>query len=420
MKSLQALTFASVALLTTTAGVDAAPFASLGDNSAIFVTATVRAQYQDNIFRLNDNPTTTLPGGAVVPLDDQYNKDYILTFTPGIELRLADKSAFRSRLNLSTDIVRYQKEANKDALNNELPSIRFTSSYATGRTDFNFNAGWADYATNSAVQLLDINPIAAPSLIEFERSYARAGVAHKYSSVATMRGGLEWNRTLFTETGTARNLFGNSAISVPLTLLYKVNPTTDLTLGYRFRETEVINSDTTYTDNYVSVGVEGQLLSPALTGRANFGYQMRDVSEGSDVDNMAADVGLTYVLTPQISFNLEASRDFRVSSSPIVIDNNGTTTSRTTSIIDNRISLSSSYRINTMHSVHGGVAYGWNSYEDSNREQNTLFLNAGYRYQPNEYVSLSANYTYENVDGEGDLHRKYDANVISVSAALRY
>jgi opacity protein-like surface antigen len=49
-----------------------------------------------------------------------------------------------------------------------------------------------------------------------------------------------------------------------------------------------------------------------------------------------------------------------------------------------------------------------------------LYLTLGVSYNPNEYWSFRASYRYENIDGRGAVSNDWTANVVSVSASLRY
>ncbi|KAF0095377.1 MAG: hypothetical protein E1N59_872 [Puniceicoccaceae bacterium 5H] len=410
MKSLNQNSFICLSLLGILASAQAAPLASLGDDAALFVTGRARVMWQDNIYRLDDN----------VAFDDEANEDYAFVFSPGLELQLTDTGSLTSQVTAGVDIFRYGKEEN-DGLDNELANFAFNGKYNSGVTNVVMSASWREVASNST-ELVDVNPSDLVDLayrgrlVQQERTQARAIGTYKYSTRTSFRGGAQWNRRIFT--GRSNYLNGSNSVSVPLTFLYQLRPLTNLTAGYRFRNTETLGSaDNSYDDHYFNVGVEGELFSPKLSGTADIGYQFRNADNSDDVDNVSLNAGLSYEVSPQASVSLNASRDFRNASSPVIVDGERISSS---TITDTRVGLAGSYRINTMHRLIGGATYVWSDYEDYDREQENVYANIGYRYNPNDFWTFGANYNFDLTDGKGLYSRDYDSNQISVSATLRY
>ncbi|MDP0500882.1 MAG: outer membrane beta-barrel protein [Verrucomicrobiota bacterium JB022] len=406
MKSLNQKSLICLSLVGSLASLNAAPLASLGDDVALFVTGSARATYQDNLFRLNDDSDAH---------DADANEDYALVFTPGLELQLADSSTLKSQLNASVAITRYSKSEN-DGLDSELPSISLNTNYSSGITNIVTKASWREQASNSS-EFVDINPGVEElqgRLIEIETTDLSALGTYNFSDRTSVRSGATYQRRIYP----GLSLVGNRSVSVPLTFLYEVRPLTQLTATYRYRNTETQNNtfSNSYDDHNFSVGVEGEVLIPTLTGSASIGYQVREADQGRDTDNFSFDAGLSYILTPKATISLNASRDFRNSAVSSTV--NGQRIAST--IIGTRVGLSGVYTLNSMHRMVGGLTYANSDYEDYDRSQDSVYANIGYRYTPNDYWTFGATYNYEITDGSGINYRDYDSNRLSVSAALRY
>ena len=169
-------------------------------------------------------------------------------------------------------------------------------------------------------------------------------------------------------------------------LLYALNSTRDLLVGYRYRTTDT-TADTTDRDHAVTAGVSGKIIGK-LNGSARFGFQNRevdrDVGPDSDHDSLTATLSTTWTLTSRFSLTGNVSKDFATIATDESVD---TTT----------LSVDGQYAVNSRTAAFAGLSYTHLKFLDTvsgGRDDDGLAFTAGASYAFNERLRLSASYLY--------------------------
>jgi polysaccharide biosynthesis protein VpsM len=372
-----------LALLTTVSAAPlfAAPFLAIGENSELFLTAQVQARYEDNV---------TLA-------EDQFAfSDEVFEFTPGAELVFGKSSLVKGSLSVYERLIAY---SDNTSLNDQLFNAAFKSTYDGAKLMLSTNASFRELNQNnrdarfvdglirSDVTNLGLNG----ELVVTEKSKFGAGV--------------QYTKTDYKEAG----LNDQESYVVPLNYYFEVRPKLDVFAGLQYRATDVkssaFNADS--EDYYFNVGARGE-FTPKLIGRFSTGYTLRefDASGVKDESLWGMDAGLTYLYSPKTQFNLNLSNDFSTGA-------NGSG-QEVASIAFGVVS-----EVAADLSAQFTLSYEQADYIGTDREDDFIKALVGLKYTVNEHLALEAGYTY--MDNSSDLSpAEFDANIVTLSASLRY
>jgi hypothetical protein len=358
-----------VASLTTFAAAHAAPFLALGEGAELFLTATVGFRADDNIF-LTSNETS----------------DTIFDFNPGVELVFGRGSLTSGSFRFVENIARYSDNGNLDT---ELSSFSFNSKYDDGKTTFGTRAAYDQLNQNS------------PGLTGLTRRNVFAGGLDAEVSVtekSSVGFGINYRDADYLRAGYS----DLRTVTLPIDYYWAVSSKVDLSLGYRFRNSDV-QTGLDSKDHFFRVGFRGE-FSPNMTGSVKVGVGQRDFSGAGSEDILDLDASLDFKVSAKSTIRLTASNDFDVSGQ-----------GQQQKIFSFGGSFSS--QVSEVLSLRAGLNFG--KYDYYTREDDFVEGSLSMNYAVNRYLSIAAAYAYRNNDS-GLANGDFRNNVFSLSANFRY
>lgn len=357
------------ASMATFAAAHAAPFLALGDGAELFLTGTIGVRADDNVL-LASNATS----------------DTIFDFNPGVELVFGRGSLTSGSFRFVENIARY---SDNSRLNTELSSLGFNSKYDDGKTTFRTLVAYDQLNQNS------------PGVTGLTRRNVFAGGVDAEVSVSEKSSvgiGLAYSNTDYRRVGYS----DLRTVTLPIDYYWAVSPKVDLSLGYRFRDSDVqIGLDS--KDHFFRLGFRGE-FSPNMTGSVKVGVGQRKFSGAGSEDILDLDAALDFKVSAKTTFRLTASNDFNVSGQgqqQKIFSFGGTLISQVSDVL----------------SLQAGLNFG--KYDYYTREDDYVEGLLGLNYAVNRYLRISAAYAYRNNDSAlagGDFRN----NVFSLAAHLRY
>jgi hypothetical protein len=346
------------------------------DQASLFFNGSATVRWDDNIFLDEANEES----------------DMLFILSPGVELNIGTRTNANINLFYREDFYLYDDNSQLDS---NQSNVFFESYWSQARLDLRLKASYQ--------QLIQVTPEFAflPGQL-VERDYYLASLRGEYelTELTSIASGVDYSQLDFKTQGFS----SRESVSVPVNAYYEVTPQVDLSLGYRYRYTDV-DLGSNFTDHYFNVGARGE-LAPKLIGEVRGGYQIRDFQVGGDSDIISFGVDLSHFTTPRTTLLAGLYRDFDVGGQGQSITSTGG-------------SLGVRHTFSHLVSGHAGVNYFERSYSGSPREDETLDLNVGVTYSPIVYLNLSANYIYRTNDSNFNQF-EFNNNIFSLSAALRY
>lgn len=349
-----------------------APFLAVGDGAELFLTAGLGVRADDNVFLASNKVD-----------------DVIFDINPGFELVFGQGSQTQGSFAYTESISRYSQN---DRLNAELSSLRFNTNFDDGKSKFSTRFSFNQLNQNT----VDVKAVAALS----RRDVLDADVGGETSVSAKSKVGA---RVSYNDTDYKRAGFQDiSTLTVPVNYYYAVTAKVDLSLGVRYRSTEVqTGSDS--TDLFYRVGARGE-FSPTVTGSIQVGFGERDFDLGGSSDLFDIEAALALALTPKSALNLTVSNDFGVS---------GTGQEQKNFTVGANIGT----KVSDVLTFRAGLNYRKIDYYT--REDDYLEGNIGIDYIVNQNVSLSGGYTYRSNDSVL-LGGDFKNSVFNLAANFRY
>lgn len=384
MKSqLKLLTGAAVSLSAITT-LSAAPLVALGDGAALFFKGTASAEYQSNIFR---------------DADDE-ESDTIFIFTPGLELEIGrvSGSTLSGTISIAEQFKLYSDNSDLDT-ENFLANAAL--DYRGGSLSASLMASFAQLDSTSATSEANVPGI----IVEREESRLKGYAEYTFSSLLSVGAGAGYFKQDYTTAG----FIDSETYTVPADIYYELSPKLDLSVGYVYKTVEFDAANAAEFDShFFNVGARGEIL-PKLSGRAKVGFELRDVENDDSKTTYAMEAALSYVPTSLLTIDLGLDRSYQAGSTA------------TGSVYTNtEANLAARYAITNMISTSARAFYAMRNYDaGSLREDDVYGGGISVNYDPNDYVTFSAGYTYTKVDSNVDAI-SYDNNILNVSASLRY
>ncbi|MCC6416528.1 MAG: outer membrane beta-barrel protein [Opitutaceae bacterium] len=349
-----------------------APFLAVGDGAELFLTAGLGVRADDNVF-----------------MDPNEVDDVIFDISPGVELVFGQGTQTTGSFSYTESISRY---SDNDNLNAELSSLRFNSNHDDGKTKFSAQASFnqlnQNTVDNRSVGVLSRRDVTSVNL-GGETSVSgksKIGARAVYNNDDYKRAGFNDLKTF----------------EIPVNYYYAVTSKVDLSLGARYRTSEVQNGVDS-KDTFFRVGARGE-FSPNVTGSVQVGAGQRDFDGGRSEDIFDLDAALSVALSPKSTLNLNASNDFGVS---------GQGQEQKNFTLGGNIST----KVSDALSFRAGLTYRKIDYYS--REDDYVEGNLGLDYIVNQNVSITGGYTYRSNDSVLAAGN-FTNNVFSLAANLRY
>jgi polysaccharide biosynthesis protein VpsM len=249
------------------------------------LTADVGVRHDDNIFLTNTNEVA----------------DTIISVTPGIGLQWGQSALTHGHLAYREAYNHYQQDTS--------PNVALGS----GEGDFGYtgDSGFAATLGANYQQLYQTNTdvLAAGGTGLFHTNiFSGSGDVEIPLGVKTgMRAGVGYNQTKYE----VDSFTGNSDLSFPLSVFYKITPKTDVSLGYTYSTQKPDKPGPSSKDQYLNVGAHGE-FTPKLSGSFSVGYETRRVADSPKLDIFAFNGAFAYAITPKTNATLSLSRSFNV------------------------------------------------------------------------------------------------------------
>jgi hypothetical protein len=382
MKKLPILLLLGISFITYTPSV-ASPFLQIGDHGDLFVLTDAGLSFTSNV--------------TLDEVDAQ--SDFIFTLSPGLELALGrGLTQTNAAITARIDIVRY---ADLSEFDNENLNLGSFLSHEGPRLKLDANASYREFQQNQE----DINLFRTLlNLREF-----RAGIGGEYDlgERTSLGAGLNFSDVRYKNADFAQD---RKVFSLPLDLFYDLTPKLDLSVGYRFRNTDIGARPFDGTpgndskDHFLNVGFRGE-LAPALTGRLQVGYLTRDFDRGSSESTIALISSFDYQLSAKTQLRLSLDRDFDAAGT-------GESTERT------GITGSFTHSVSPQMFINGSAGYRLTDFRGAREDKNARF-SLGTQYFLYNFLSLGANYAF--VDNNSNVNGlSFTNHTVSFSASLRY
>jgi len=356
----------------------AAPLLSLGDGVDVFFNGTATLQYVDNLFYADK-----AVGGV--------ENDWVFLLRPGLELR-AGRPGTPAQFTLWVE-NEWKTYISNPGLDRDNLSLRSAASYNTDRSKISGRASFVQTDQST----FDIRQ--PGQLVLRDVSTVDLRLEHDLSAKTIAAIGFGYYQQDF------RNgpYLDHEHASIPVDLYYRYSPKLDLSVGYRWRDTNV-SGGTGSKDQFLNVGARGELL-PKVTGAVRIGTQRRSPDVGSSSSTLAVNTDLAWAASPKTVVNLSVDRDFGTSSGGF-----STRSLRTGVSVDHQFS--------SFVSGHTFVTLINTDYANG-REDETFAGGFSFTYAPTNFLRFAAGYTYQENDGNA-LSSNYENHILNFSASLRY
>lgn len=376
----------------------AAPLVSVGDAADIYFNGYTSLESTSNVFRDEDDEVD----------------DLVWRLVPGFEVNFGRGA---SNLDLSL-ITRYEirRYAEEDQLDTELFSIRAQGAYRSSRLDLSGNLGFSETKTSTGDSNVNLD-----DLVESDNVNGALNGEYRFSPKFSFGSGLSYSEREYKAPFDAY-FADRETVRIPVDLFYELTPKVDLSGGYSYTETSVdaidgppqVSSAYDQKSHFFNIGARGNLL-PKLTGFFKVGYRVSDNDDrtvnivqtipGRDDGMLGLDADFTWAISPKLSAQLGASRDFGTGGE-------GQSTENTS------VNMSFDYSINSYFSATAFGSYTNRDY-DTDRDDDQTRLGARLNYTPNEFWSFGGGYTYDENDSSIDGN-SYEDHRFDITASLRY
>jgi len=372
MKSMAIGIFAAVSL----GGIAAHGAFTLDEGSELFLTAKLSQQFDDNIFLRTNNAKA----------------DSVTIFTPGFDLKFGQNSLGKGSLTFGEAFSWYSSHSSQ---NSSLARVAFNTTYDDGKTKGTLNAAFNQVAQNS----VDVRAFAL--LVRRDLTDVNGRGEWSLSDKTSFAAGGAYDRIDYKQS----QFVSNDQYSLPVDFYYELAPKLDLSVDYRYRETNLAHSLPKFTDHFLGVGARGQ-FTEKLSGEYHFGYTQRHLGGGGGNQTLfGIDSTFTYQYSPKTTASLGVSNDFA---------------SAATGSSQKVFSFTGGVRTQFEEGFSGSGALSYRDLDYNLTNERDYYWEGtlGVQYQVNQYVSLEAAYTYRN--NSTNVAADFTDNVFSISGSVRY
>ncbi|TVR50523.1 MAG: hypothetical protein EA425_09700 [Puniceicoccaceae bacterium] len=364
-------------LLLLAAPLASGPFMTIGDRAWVNLTASGTLRYTDNVYLDRTNRTS----------------DLVVLLSPGLRFNYGEPGINQGSLTYREDFVFY---TDNSSLDSNLSFLETRNTFNNPRSEVRLDGSLQQLSQNSRDFRGD------DFLVRRTEYRARVYGEYELTEKTSMGAGLQFDRRDFKTFG----FLDRDRITVPVDLFYELTPLVDLSIGYRYRTTDLKSPFLRDSkDHRISVGLRGE-VAPKVTGFFQVGAEHRRFEVTGSDTILAVEGSLTYAATPKTAYSLTASRDFGNSGI------GGDTIERS------NVELRARYSVSELWSTGAGVSYERADYL-SGRKDDYITADASVAYSPNEYTTLSAGYIFLHNDSNRP-QSEFRNNVLSFSASFRY
>jgi hypothetical protein len=367
----------AIASLLLGACGQAAPFNAIGRGVELFLIGSAGIRADDNIF-----------------LSSNGESDLIFDLTPGVELGFGKNAQFRGTFTLKDHFTNYSDHSD---LNTGLVSAVLATRFDDSKLKLKFGAAFRELNQNS----FDIRPTApglTPGLVRRDVFESNAEAEVELTQLTSVSAGLTYGREDYKRAGYT----DSEMLTVPIDAFYKFSPKTEVSVGYRYRDTGVdLGLDS--TDHFFNVGARGE-FSPKLTGRFAVGLNRRTIERGGSDSQLGLDSSFAYELTPKTSLEFAAAKDFGTSPQGQQIKNTSLRALVTA-------------RLAAEWSVSAGAL--WRAIDYGPRTDDYYEFQLAAAYVISAHIRLVGGFIHRDY-GSGARFAEFKNNVFSFSADFRY
>lgn len=365
------LTIAAIPISTTFA----APFMAVGDNAELFLTGSVAVRFDDNIFLTGTNEQS----------------DTIMSFTPGFELAFGKGSATQGSVYYREEFVRY---SDNDKQNTSLSAVGFNSQYDSGKTKLGLLASFVQIAANQPGTTPAVGTIARRNVTTI-----KANTEFAFSEKTKFGTGVAYDKTDYAPA----SFTDSKAWTLPFDVYYEMSPKLDMSVGYRYRDTDLTGVGRDEKTHFLNVGARGE-FTPKMNGQIRVGYNKRSFDTGGDQTGLGVDTRLSYAMTEKTTLSLGVDNDFSNSGS-----------GDATKVLNRTIGLQSA--LSEQWNFGGNL--GLRSVEYATRDEDFFTGQFNVNYVYSTYLNFAAAYSYQNNDSSA-AGGSFKDNTFSFTANVRY
>jgi hypothetical protein len=360
-------------LMLGTLPLSAAPFVALGDNAELFLTGTVSVSADDNIYLRRANEVN----------------DVIFTVAPGFDLVFGRNAATTGNFYFREDIVRY---TDNDKQNTSLTNVGFHSLYNNGKSKFDFAASYAETAQNDTSAPGDI--------VDRTLTTVKAQSEFAVSQKTVIGVGASFEKTDYTAGPGYRD---SNVWSVPMDAYFEYSPKLAMSVGYRYRSTDLTGSAIDSKDHFFNLGARGE-FTPKLVGQIRVGYSKRNLDNGSDDSSVGIDSNFNYSFSEKTTYTLGVTNDFGSSA-----------LGESTKAFG--VNVAAVNRLDEQWSWNANLAYRSTDYPS--HSDDLLQGGVGLAYVYNNSINFSAGYSYKK-NTSNAANFEFTNNVFNLAANIRY
>jgi len=319
--------------------------------------------------------------------------DTIYDIVPGLAYVFGANSNIRGSLSAQEAFARY---VDHDEFDTNLFSAVFTSNYDDEKMKVGFGSSYRE---------LNQNTVDVRNLVRRDVFNVYANLEMLVTAKSSVGAGAMYDNTRYKISGYA----DTEIMTVPLNYYLKLTPKTDLSFGYRFRDTSVsIGRDS--NDHFFNVGARGE-FTPKLTGRFAVGYNRRSIS-GDSHGGLGVDSTFAYAVTPKTNIQFGINNDFGTSGQGAEQKNFVVTAG-----------------VNTRVSAEWGFSAAVNRRDITYTRREDLYWEGqlGVDYTINEFFSLRGGYVYRQNDSSvaytgalSPFDPNFTNNIFSLAANVRF
>jgi len=366
---------------------------SLGPDTKLHLTLDGQVRFDDNVTLADENA----------------DGDTIFVVTPGIDLNY-NGGLSTGRLVVAEQINRY---CDYTTLDGELFSAVGEYKYDGALTDYDVRASYREL-DQGGQRIRNREEAVRHDLTDLSAS----GI---WTATAKTRigAGATYNAVVYPDA----NLSDSESIGLPVDFYYAITPKVDVSVGYRYRATNldpvpsIVSGQTVYLDNdwtghFINVGATGE-FTPKLKGQVRVGYNMRRFDRGGTQNGLGLLGGLTYAYSPKTSYELTVMNDFSNS----VLG----TAQRVFSVRGG-----GQYEFSPQWSAKFGLSYESTGYDRplgsvyaNSRKDEFVVADVTAVYAVNENVSLYGTYVHRT-NFSNRAGQEFSSNLLIFGVGLRY